>query len=162
MRRDFHPLLLAHMRANPRIWLIVPDLGYRMLDTCFAEFPERCHNVGAAEQAAMGIAVGLADEGLIPVVYSITPFLLYRPAEWIRNYLGRENAGVKLLAAGRHEGGVEDYAHDGFTHHAKGDAEFLALFPDIACYWPATVDDLQSDVDDWLLKPGPAYLNLRR
>lgn len=161
MRRDFHPILLDHMRRDPRIWLIVPDLGYRMLDACFSEFPDRCWNCGAAEQAALGIAVGLADEGKTPIVYSITPFITFQPASWIRNYLHHENANVKLLAAGRHENGKECYDHDGFTHHAQGDREFLALFPNIRAYWPETVADLPSVTEQWL-QPGPAYLNLRR
>ncbi len=161
MRRDFHPILLDHMRRDPRIWLITPDLGYKMLDSVFAEFPDRCHNVGAAEQLALGVAVGLADEDKIPVVYSITPFLLYRPAEWIRNYLQHENANVKLLAAGRYENGTEDYSADGHTHHAGGDREFLSLFPAIRGFWPDTVADLPRVTEEWLT-PGPAYLNLRR
>ncbi len=161
MRRDFHPILLDHMRRDPRIWLICPDLGYRMLDACFAEFPDRCVNVGAAECLALGAAVGLADEGKIPMVYSITPFLLYRPAEWLRNYLDHEHANVKLLAAGRYEDGKDCYDHDGFTHHAKGDREFLSLFPNIRGFWPDTVADLPRVTEEWLT-PGPAYLNLRR
>ncbi len=161
MRRDFHPILLDHMRRDPRIWLVTPDLGYRMLDSIFAEFPDRAINCGAAEQLALGIAVGLADEGKIPVVYSITPFLLYRPAEWIRNYLQHENANVKLLAAGRHEGDHDCYGNDGFTHKAEGDRAFLSLFPNIRGYWPDTVADLPRVTEEWLT-PGPAYLNLRR
>lgn len=157
MRRDFHPILLDHMRRDPRVWLITPDLGYKMLDTCFAEFPDRSINCGAAEQLALGIAVGLADEGKIPVVYSITPFLLFRPAEWIRNYLNHERANVKLLAAGRDW----DYQNDGFTHWAHDDKAFLSLFPQIRGYWPDTVADLPRVAEEWL-KEGPAYLNLRR
>lgn len=161
MRRDFHPLLLDHMRRDSRIWLITPDLGFKMLDACFAEFPDRCWNVGAAEQLALGAAVGLADEGKIPVVYSITPFLLYRPAEWIRNYLQHEGANVKLLAAGRCENGHECYDRDGFTHHGVGDREFLSLFPAIRGYWPTSVEELPAVTEQWL-QPGPAYLNLKR
>ena len=38
----------------------------------------------------MGMATGLALENKIPVVYSITPFIIYRPFEFIRNYLDHE------------------------------------------------------------------------
>lgn len=162
MRRQFHPLLLDHMRRDPRIRLITPDLGYKMLDSCFEAFPERCVNCGAAEQLALGIAVGLADDGLIPVVYSITPFLLFRPAEWIRTYLGHENSPVKLLGAGRYENGKECYGEDGFSHAAKGDHEFLGLFPNIVSYWPQTIEELPTTVEKWLYNKAPSYLNLRR
>ncbi len=158
MRRDFHPLLLQHMRADPRIWLIVPDLGYGMMDAIFAEFPDRAFNVGAAEQLAMGVAVGLAEEGKIPVVYSITPFLLWRAAEWLRNYVNHEQVPIRLLAAGRDQ----DYAHDGFTHDASDDVDLLQCFPNIECYWPETVAELPEVTREWLFSPRPSYLNLRR
>lgn len=162
MRRDFHPLLLDHMRKDERIVVLVADLGYKMFDQIAAEFPNRFYNVGAAEQLALGVAVGLADEGKIPIVYSITPFLLYRPAEWIRNYLDYEKANVKLLAAGRYENGKEDYGHDGHSHWSQGDRAFLSLFPNIIGFWPNTVAELPTVTEQWLYHKGPAYLNLRR
>ncbi len=161
MRRDFHPLLLDRMQADPNIWLIAPDLGYKMLDACFAEFPDRCWNVGADEDLALGVAIGLADAGKTPIVYSITPFILWEPAAYIRNYLDHENANVKLLAAGRYEDGKECYGPDGPTHHAKGDQKFLSLFPNVRGLWPQSAADLPAVIDEWL-KPGPAYLNLKR
>ena len=149
------------MQRDDRIWLVTPDLGYKMLDGCFEAFPDRCVNVGAAEQCALGVAVGLAEEGKIPIVYSITPFLLFRAAEWIRNYLNHEQVPVKLLGAGRCVNGVECYEHDGFTHHAKDDWELLSIFPNISGFWPQSVEELPTVVDEWLAA-GPAYLNLKR
>jgi transketolase C-terminal domain/subunit len=49
----------------------------------------------------MGTAVGMAMEGKIPIVYSITPFAIYRPFELIRNYLSHEQIPVKIVGGGR-------------------------------------------------------------
>jgi transketolase len=158
MRREFHPLLAGHMLFNSRIHTVVGDLGYKMFDNIQSMFPDRFHNVGAREQLAMGAAIGLAKSGKIPVFYSITPFALWRPAEWIRNYVNHENVAVKIVGGGRDK----DYAHDGFTHDASDDREFLKLFPNIKGFWPETKDELPRVVREWLYHPGPAYLNLKR
>lgn len=158
MRRQFHPILLEHMRSNKRIFLIVGDLGYKMWDAVQQEFPDRFLNVGAAECTMLGVAIGLADEGLIPVCYSITPFLLWTPAAWLRNYVNHEKSPVKLLGGGRDA----DYAHDGFSHDACDDKVFLSILPNVRGFWPASVDDLPAVTKGWLYCDGPAYLNLKR
>jgi transketolase len=147
------------MKRDDRIWLLTADLGYKMWDQIFTDFPDRAVNVGASEQLLIGTAVGLAEDGKIPVAYSITPFLLYRPAEWIRNFIHRENVPVKLLGGGRDT----DYLEDGYTHYAGDDGEFLNLFPGIKGFWPQDVKELKEHAfQTWLHYDGPAYLNLRR
>ena len=128
-----------------------------MLDDIFRDFPDRAINVGASEQLMIGLAVGLAYSGLEPVCYSITPFLLYRPFEMIRLYLDHENATVKLVGSGRDK----DYGHDGFTHWAVDDVDICKVaFPKVRPYKPLKLtEDL---VEEFLTRPGPAYLNLSR
>ena len=158
MRRDFHPILLRHMREDPRIVVLVGDLGYKMFDSIAAEFPNRFWNVGAAEQLLLAAGIGLAEEGKIPVLYSITPFLLKRPIELIDLYVNHESVPVKLLGGGR----GKDYHEDGPSHDATGDDTLLNLWPNIHGYWPTTVAELPDVVDTWLNDPAPAYLNLKR
>ena len=98
MRRTFREQLEVEMRRDNRIHLLVGDVGYGLFDSTRREFPSRVINPGAAEQLMMGMAVGMTMEGLIPVVYSITPFVLYRPFEFIRNYVNEEKIPVKLVA----------------------------------------------------------------
>lgn len=158
MRRQFHPLLLDHMRRDPRIIVILGDLGFGMFDSIIAELPDRCINVGAREQAMLGIGVGLALKGKIPVLYSITPFLLWRAAEWVRTYAQNERIAIKLCGAGR----GQDYSHDGWTHDASDDAAFIRLFSAIQPYWPETIEELPTTVESWLYNGSPSYLNLKR
>lgn len=158
MRGWFAYELHARMIENSRIWVVTGDLGYGMFDKIWRDFPDRFINVGAAEQAMMGVGVGLAIEGKIPVVYSITPFLLYRPFETIRNYLNRDGIPVKLVGGGRDK----DYGHDGFSHWSEEDREVMALFGGIDCAWPETKEEIPELLNRQLYHPGPTYLNLRR
>ena len=158
MRRDFHPLLLDHMRKDDRIVVLTADLGFKMFDQIAAEFPGRFWNVGAAEQLLIGAAVGLAEDGKIPVCYSITSFLLWRPAEWWRNYVNAERVPIKAIGGGRDQ----DYCHDGWTHDCSDAKAFLSLMPNVKQFWPDTVADLPAVTQEWLYHDGPAFLSLRR
>ena len=150
--------LYNSMAKNDNVWLITGDLGYKVFDFIRRDFPKRFINVGAAEQAMMGIAVGLALEQKIPFVYSITTFLLYRPFETIRNYVNHEKIPVRLIASGRER----DYAHDGFSHWAEEDKKVMEVFDNIESLWPETFDEIPPIVDRIVKIHKPWYINLRR
>lgn len=158
MRGWFAYELHRHMLNNPKIWLVTGDLGFGMFDKIKRDFPERFINVGAAEQAMMGVSIGLAYEGLIPVTYSITPFLLYRPFETIRNYVNRESIPIILAGGGRNQ----DYGHDGFSHWSEEDKKVMALFPNITSVWPENKESIPDILEMMISNLRPYYLNLRR
>ncbi len=101
MRKYFSELLYNEMAVNPDIVLLTGDLGYGLWNKIRLDFKSRFYNVGSSEQLMLGMASGMAMEGKIPIVYSITPFLLYRPFEFIRNYVDHEKLPVKLVGGGR-------------------------------------------------------------
>ncbi len=158
MRATFAKELYNHMKTDSNIIVITGDLGYKMFDALRNDFPAQFINTGAAEQAMMGIAVGLAMEGKIPVVYSITPFLLFRPFETIRNYINHEKIPVKLIGSGRDR----DYSHDGFSHWAEDDWIIGEAFNNIECNWPLSKEHIPMIVDEMLYNNKPCYLNLKR
>lgn len=145
------------MRENPKIFVVTADLGYKMWDDIKQKFPTRFLNVGAAESLMIGTCIGLSYQGYIPVAYSITPFLLYRGFESIRNYLSHERVPVKLLGSGLDT----DYLHDGFSHHDFTYREILKLL-DLDCITPNSVVDLKVCTENWLNSSQPSFLGLRR
>jgi len=158
MRNRFGQMIAEAMQADSRIWLLTGDLGFGVLDSARNACPERFCNVGAAEQLMLGTAVGLAHSGMIPVVYSITPFVIFRPYEYLRNYLDHECCPVKLVGAGR----GQDYGHLGFSHWADDANRALDVFPNIDQFMPDSVTHLEQGWHDWLYSNRPSYLNLRR
>jgi len=158
MRNTFAGLMNQEMSANQSVRLITADLGYGILDNIRMHHSDRFYNVGAAEQLMLGAAIGMAHEGLIPVCYSMSSFVLYRPFEFLRNYLNHEGTPVKLVGSGREY----DYEHDGISHWAHDDEAILAGVPNIKIYKPKDVNELREIFPEFINNKLPSYLNLKR
>ena len=158
MRKQFAKLLFDEMKINRDIYLITGDLGYGLWDSIQKDFPDRFFNVGSSEMVMMGVGIGLAMEGKIPFVYSITPFAIYRPFEMIRNYLNHENIPVNIIGGGR----GKDYGYLGFSHWAEDDIKIMSSFENMRILHPEDKDDLISNFRQTIDFPSPTYLNLKR
>lgn len=157
VRKTFVRLLHEEMRKNEDIVFVIGDLGYGHFDKIREEFPDRVINPGAAEQLMLGMAVGLTLDGKIPVCYSMTPFVLYRPFEIIRTYIDYENLPVILIGAGR----GKDYASAGWSHWATDDKEHLSGFKNLQQCWPSS-EELERDFKDIIYSGKPFYVNVSR
>ena len=146
------------MQKNEKIYLITGDLGYGLWDKIRKDFPNRFINVGSAEQLMVGSAVGLAMEKKIPIVYSITSFLLYRPFELIRNYIDHEKIPVKLIGGGRDK----DYGYLGFSHWSEDDKKIIQNFSNITMLHPEGKTELEISFREIIDNEKPFYLNLKR
>ena len=158
LRRRFADEMYKAMKKNDKIFVVTGDLGYKILDQIKNDFPNRFINAGAAEQSLVGLCVGLALEGKIPIAFSITPFILYRPFETIRNYINHEKIPVILVGAGRNK----DYLHDGFSHWSEEDKQVMKIFKNIKSVWPKTADDVSKIIPKILSSKKPYYINLTR
>ena len=158
MRKHFSKLLHEEMNRNKRIRVLTGDLGYGLWDKIRLDYPRRFYNVGSSEQLMIGMASGMAMEGLIPVVYSITPFLICRPFEFIRNYLDHEKIPVKLIGGGRDK----DYGHLGFSHWAEDDKKIMSCFSNIRSHHPNTDEQLETIFHYIMNTKSAEYLNLKR
>lgn len=158
MRPRFAQCIHEQMKKNKDIYVVVNDLGYKMWDNVRRDFPDRFISVGAAEQTLIGVGVGLAINGKIPIVYSITTFLLYRPFETIRNYLHYDKIPVKLIGSGRDR----DYIHDGISHWAEEDKKIMSVLDNISSHWPDDEEELVKLVPKMLKNNKPWYVNLKR
>ena len=157
MRRTFAAYLEKKIEQDPSIILITADLGYGMFDRIRDRFPNNFINCGASEQLMIGLCIGAAYEGKKPIAYSITPFLIYRPFELLRNYVNKEQLNIKLIGSGR----GRDYAHDGFSHWAEEDKQVMSTFTNIESRWP-TLENIKAQLDECFNTNKPYYINLKR
>jgi transketolase len=160
MRKKFVEIIHVEMSSNEDIVVLTADLGYGLWDRIKIDYPNRFFDMGSSEQLMIGTACGMSLEGKIPVCYSITPFLLYRPFEWIRNYLNTEKINVKLAGGGRDK----DYGYLGSTHWATEDVDILGCLKNIDIYKTDPINDLEFKilVNSFLYSKSPAYINLKK
>lgn len=158
MRKLFCEMLFDEMSVNKDIYLITGDLGYGLWDNIRDTYPDRFYNVGSSEMVMMGAGIGLAMEGKIPFVYSITPFAIYRPFEMIRNYVDHEKIAVNIVGGGRDR----DYGYLGFSHWAEDDKKILSSFDNLKLYHPESDQELSLCFRNMINSPHPCYLNLKK
>jgi len=158
IRQSFISLLYDEMANNNDIVVLVGDLGYGLFDKIRLDYPDRFYNPLSAEQLMVGMAIGMAMEGKIPFCYSITPFLIYRPFELLRNYLNHEKIPVKLLGGGRDN----EYASLGFSHWATDDKQNLNGLQNIQKFWPSADEELKSVMAVAINNSLPCYINLSK
>jgi len=133
-------------------FFLTGDLGFMALEEVKSAFGARFINTGVAEQNMIGVAAGLAREGLKVIVYTIAPFCYARPYEQIRNDVCPANLPVCLVG----NGGGYAYGHMGPTHHALEDCAALNALG-VRVLVPAFDDDISALLADL---SSPTYLRL--
>lgn len=158
MRSAFIRTLLRQAKVNPRIFLLVGDLGYSVIEPFAEEFPDRFVNVGVAEQNMTGLAAGLALCGKIVFTYSIANFPTLRCLEQIRNDICYHEANVKIVAVG----GGFSYGALGMTHYGTEDLAIMRSLPNMTLVAPGDPVEAGLATQAIIEKPGPCYLRLNK
>jgi transketolase len=158
MRQAFMHTLTTLAKKDPRILLITGDLGYGVVDLFRKTFPDRFYNVGVAEQNMVGIATGLAEAGFLPFVYSIVPFAVLRPYEFIRNGPILHRLPVRIVGIG----GGFDYGTNGLTHYGLEDIGVMRAQPDIMVIAPSDEGQTRNALLATWDMPGPIYYRLSK
>lgn len=132
MRNKFGKFIYQEIKNNPQTILLVGDIGFRIFDEIFKDFPNNIINCGIAEQNMIGTAAGLAKKGFNVYVYTIIPFLLLRGFEFIKNLVGHQKLKVTLVGVG---GGLA-YDSLGFTHYSREDLIIANTIPNLTTHIP--------------------------
>ena len=134
MRQRFYEFAREALDEDERVAVVTAQIGAE----AFGEHP-RHFDVGIREQLMIGVAAGLALEGLRPVVHSYTPFLVERPYEQIKLDLGHQDLGAILVSTGA----SYDSARSGRTHQAPEDVAALGALPGWTIYVPGHPDEVE-------------------
>lgn len=133
MRKMWGETIVELAKKDYGIVLLTCDVEQEMAEFKL-RFPRRFFNLGLTEQATVSIAGGLASQGLRPVVYSITPFLLERAFEQIKIDVDYNNLPVMFV-------GYSDYPTHGPTHSCLDAKKMVSLFTNVVGYFPEDIVD---------------------
>lgn len=156
MRVEFVEAVKKVIREDKKAMFISGDLGFNAFEGLQTEFAERFLNAGAAEQNMTSMAAGLAFEGFTPWIYSIAPFVAYRPFEQTRNDVCLHNLPVRIVG----NGGGYTYGVMGSTHHTLEDLGILKTLPNMHLHFPCTQNQVAAHVEQIAKLKAPSYLRL--
>lgn len=156
MRTTFINQLVEEARQNERIFLLVGDLGFHVVEPFAEAFPERFLNVGICEQNMAGIAGGLAMNGWIVYCYSIGNFPTLRCIEQIRNDIVYYNSNVRIVSVGAGYA----YGSQGVSHQATEDVAMLRSLPNMVVCSPSDPVETKMLVKCSVTHQGPMYIRL--
>ena len=138
--QDVFGKTLEHLsEMNSKIVAITPAMptGSGLVDL-MQKFPDRCIDVGIAEQHAVTLAAGMATQGMLPfcVIYST---FLQRAYDQVLHDVALQKLGVVFCVD---RAGI--VGHDGPTHHGVFDIAFLRCIPNLTIAAPRNAQQLQN------------------
>ena len=158
MRKTCLDMVYELAKADDRIVFIGSDLGAGTLSEMQKNMPERFFMEGVSEANIIGMAAGLAMDGFIPYVNTISTFITRRCYEQIAIDLCLHNLPVKLIANG---GGLV-YAPLGPTHLAIEDIAIMRSLPNMNIVSPSDAEEMKMFMNQSKEIKGPVYIRLAK
>ncbi|MEW2161758.1 transketolase [Streptomyces sp. NPDC007084] len=140
MRDRFGPVVSRLLAEDPRVAVVLAEIGADGFTEARRRHPDRVINVGIREQLLIGAGAGLALTGLRPVVHTFASFLVERPFEQIKLDLGHQDVGAVLVSAAA----SFDWPAGGFTHMAPGDVALLDTLDGWTVHVPGHPDEAET------------------
>jgi transketolase len=153
-RDVFFTELFPRFKNDEKIVILYSDIGCIALDQFIKFAPNRCINVGIAEQNQIAVAVGLTLEGYKVYCYTILAFFL-RATEQIRVLVNDMNIPVMIVGCGKDK----TYLEDGYTHWAIEDKEIIGQFKNIKIWDGGDIKEL---VNETIISKSPMYIRLAK
>ncbi|GGS19244.1 transketolase [Streptomyces aureoverticillatus] len=140
MRDRFAPVMARLLDEDPRVAVVLAEIGKDSFQEVMRAHPDRVINVGIREQLLVGAGAGLALAGLRPVVHTFASFLVERPFEQIKLDFGHQDMGGVLVSAAA----SFDWPEGGFTHMAPGDVALLDTLDGWSVHVPGHPDEAET------------------
>ncbi len=134
MKKQFTKTMIEVADHDDTLVVLVADIGAYSLRKFREKFPKRFYNLGICEQSIVSLGSGLALNGLTPVIHSITPFIVERCYEQIKDDFCYQGLGGNIVSVGA----AFDYSALGCTHHSYSDIALLRSLPGTHVVCPST------------------------
>jgi len=140
MRDRFAPVVSRLLDEDPRVAVVLAEIGVDGFADARLRHPDRVINVGIREQLLVGAGAGLALTGMRPVVHTFASFLVERPFEQVKLDLGHQDVGAVLVSAAA----SFDWPAGGFTHMSPGDVSLLDTLDGWTVHVPGHPDEAET------------------
>jgi transketolase len=156
MRDRFYRVTSGLLDDDPRLAVVMADIGGAGFARARQRHPDRVMSVGIREQLMVSVAGGLALAGMRPIAHSYTPFLVERPFEQVKLDLAHQGVGAVLVSIGA----SYDASDSGRTHQAPEDVALISSLPDWTIHVPGHPDEAEVLLREAVAARGNVYLRL--
>jgi transketolase len=156
MRDGFKLGILERAELDDSFHVLTGDHGYALFDEFASKFPKRFHNVGVAESNLIGLAAGMARNGIKPLVYGLAAFIPNRVFEFIKLQIAADNLPVTLVG----DGAGLVYSTLGISHQTLEDLAIIGSLPSVECFAPASNLEMKVAVRWAAERNGPTYIRM--
>mgnify|MGYP006139171713 FL=1 len=139
MRKIFPEVVYKIMQKNRNVFCLLGDIGVFSFRNVFSKFKDRILNMSTMEQSMIGFGAGLSKAGYIPIIHSITPFLVLRALEQIKIDLVYNKLTCNIVTIGA----SNDYSKLGTTHHCFEDISVLSNYNNINLFIPSNAAEFE-------------------
>ena len=147
MRKQFVTTIERLLDEDPRLVVLLGDIGVFAFRNAFKNHPKRVINIGILEQATVSLAAGLAKEGFIPLFHSIAPFVVERAFEQIKVDFGYQQLSGHFVSVG-------------CSHHCPGDIELMQTIPGMQIIVPGHPAEFDALMMQSFARGNPTYHRL--
>ncbi|MEU3020546.1 MULTISPECIES: alpha-ketoacid dehydrogenase subunit beta [unclassified Nocardiopsis] len=162
MAQALNRALRDSLADDPSVYVFGEDVGplggvFRITDGLTAEFGEdRCFDTPLAESGIVGMAVGMAMNGMRPVVEMQFDAFAYPAFEQIASHVAktrnrtRGRVGLPMVIRVPYAGGI-----GGVEHHCDSSEAYYAHTPGLKVVTPATPEDAYHLLREAVASPDP-------
>lgn len=145
-------------KKDKRVLFFGSDIGAGTLEQFKREMPDRYFMEGVSEANIIGVMSGLAMNGKVPYLNTLSVFLTRRCYEQTLLDAAMHNLKIRLIGNG---GGLV-YAPLGPTHIAFEDIAIMRAIPNMAIVAPCDADEMRRLIPQTLEYNGPIYIRLAK
>jgi transketolase len=156
MRDGFKSAILARAKLDPSFHVLTGDHGYALFDEFALHYPNRFHNVGVAEANLVGLAAGMARNGMTPLIYGLSAFIPNRVFEFIKLQIAAENLPVTMVG----DGGGLVYSTLGISHQTLEDLAIIGSLESVHSLAPGSANEMERAIHWAGYSRAPTYIRM--
>ena len=156
MREGFKSAILERARLDPSFHVLTGDHGYALFDEFAQHYPDRFHNTGVAEANLVGLAAGMARNGITPLIYGLAAFIPNRVFEFIKLQIAAEKLPVTMVG----DGAGLVYATLGISHQTLEDLAIIGSLESVHVIAPGSASEMESAIHWAGFARVPTYIRM--
>lgn len=156
MRKAMINSVSRAVEENSDTALILVDIGVWAFRDVLERYPERAKNIGIFEDGTLSIAAGLSLNGVVPIVYGISPFIAQRSLEQLKLDFVYQKTGGNFITTGA----SYDFSTLGYSHYCPEDIATLKQLPGMEIITPGSPSEFVKLFEETWDDKKPTYFRM--